>query len=118
MSKKVRKLYKAFGREQTINEWADEYHMKMGTLVTRIYTMGWTLEAALTTKLKPNGRRTNAWNTSGEAPLKALRIAVAKAAEKHHAALTAADIALCELVAAQNAVAQYENKLATLRSAK
>ena len=42
------KLYSAFGRSQTLHEWADEYNMLYQTLCSRINTYGISLEEALT----------------------------------------------------------------------
>jgi len=56
-----RKLYPAFGREQTLEDWANEYHLKLGTLITRYYTLEMPLEEALTKKLRRNHRSPNAW---------------------------------------------------------
>ena len=46
--KKEKKLYSAFGRSQTLHEWADEYNMLYQTLCSRINTYGISLEEALT----------------------------------------------------------------------
>lgn len=47
-NKKEKKLYSAFGRSQTLHEWADEYNMLYQTLCSRINTYGISLEEALT----------------------------------------------------------------------
>ena len=46
--KKEKKLYSAFGRSQTLHEWADAYNMLYQTLCSRINTYGISLEEALT----------------------------------------------------------------------
>lgn len=46
--KKEKKLYSAFGRSQTLHEWADEYNMLYQTLCSRINTYGISLKEALT----------------------------------------------------------------------
>lgn len=63
------KLYFAFGREQTIKQWAYEFHMKEGSLRGRIYQQKMTLEQALTIRLHTqgsgyckNGHEMNGWN--------------------------------------------------------
>ena len=47
-NKKEKKLYSAFGRSQTLHEWADAYNMLYQTLCSRINTYGISLEEALT----------------------------------------------------------------------
>ena len=47
-NKKEKKLYSAFGRSQTLHEWADEYNMLYQTLCSRINRYGISLEEALT----------------------------------------------------------------------
>lgn len=47
-NKKEKKLYSAFGRSQTLHEWANEYNMLYQTLCSRINTYGISLEEALT----------------------------------------------------------------------
>ena len=47
-NKKEKKLYSAFGKSQTLHEWADEYNMLYQTLCSRINTYGISLEEALT----------------------------------------------------------------------
>ena len=47
-NKKEKKLYSAFGRSQTLHEWADEYNMLYQTLCSRINTYGISLEEVLT----------------------------------------------------------------------
>ena len=47
-NKNKNKLYSAFGRSQTLHEWADEYNMLYQTLCSRINTYGISLEEALT----------------------------------------------------------------------
>ena len=47
-NKKEKKLYSAFGRSQTLHEWADEYNMLYQTLCSRLNTYGISLEEALT----------------------------------------------------------------------
>ena len=47
-NKNKNKLYRAFGRSQTLHEWADEYNMLYQTLCSRINTYGISLEEALT----------------------------------------------------------------------
>lgn len=50
-------LFKAFGKEQTLRQWADEYGIKLNTLESRVQTRNWPLEKALTTPLKERGSR-------------------------------------------------------------
>ena len=47
----------AFGKTQTIKEWADESGLKYDTIERRINQYGWTPEEALT--IKPHQRRTH-----------------------------------------------------------
>ena len=53
-NKKEKKLYSAFGRSQTLHEWADEYNMLYQTLCSRINTYGISLEEALTRPKQTN----------------------------------------------------------------
>lgn len=53
-NKKRNKLYSAFGRSQTLHEWADEYNMLYQTLCSRINTYGISLEEALTRPKQTN----------------------------------------------------------------
>ena len=45
-------LYTAFGKTQTLHQWADEYGIKYHTLISRIRSYGMSLETALTFKYK------------------------------------------------------------------
>lgn len=53
-NKNKNKLYSAFGRSQTLHEWADEYNMLYQTLCSRINTYGISLEEALTRPKQTN----------------------------------------------------------------
>ncbi|MBB3568740.1 hypothetical protein [Rhizobium sp. BK491] len=77
-------MHEAFGREQSLDQWAQEYGIRRGTLRTRL-KLGWTLEAALRKPPGQTGRRvhlprpgvpsdfapsreTGAWGTAQETP--------------------------------------------------
>lgn len=50
-------LFLAFGKRQTLRQWAEEYGIKLNTLESRVGTRNWPLEKALTTPLKARGAR-------------------------------------------------------------
>jgi hypothetical protein len=77
-------MHEAFGREQSLDQWAQEFGIQRGTLRTRL-KLGWTLEAALRKPPGQTGRRvhlprpgvpsdfapsreTGAWGTAQETP--------------------------------------------------
>ncbi|TCM57830.1 hypothetical protein C8J36_102633 [Rhizobium sp. PP-F2F-G48] len=48
--------YEAFGRVQTLEQWANEYGIQIGTIRTRL-KLRWTIEAALSKPVKNTGYR-------------------------------------------------------------
>ena len=63
------KPYPAFGRQQTIKQWATEFHMIEASLYSRIHQQKMTLEQALTIPLRnrsggycKNGHEMSGWN--------------------------------------------------------
>jgi hypothetical protein len=52
-NKRTSRILTAFGREQTLGEWAKEYGLNWYTLRGRLDRCGWNLEEALTQSLAP-----------------------------------------------------------------
>ena len=50
---------KAFGKEQTLTQWAQEYNMNWATLRKRIKDLKWPIEKALKTKVQKQRRNTD-----------------------------------------------------------
>jgi hypothetical protein len=49
-------MHEAFGKAQSMDQWADEYGIAKGTVRTRL-KLGWTLEQALSTPPGNTGKR-------------------------------------------------------------
>ncbi len=54
---RANKLLTAFGKTQTISQWADEYGIRQETLGQRIRVQKWDVEKAITEPIGPSGRR-------------------------------------------------------------